>query len=207
MRKLIGVLALGLFALGMNPQSAFADGSSFTVGSSFAAGSPSTPFSAPGDAFAFSFTVPSTCACSPVPNGFDVNALVNYTFGSTTFTNLPAVIEFAPSSLGGLFDIEVTVNGVLYDWFLLGPQVYSLNSTGTVATLTPGMFGIIPGDVTSGDGSFFFDDILATGVFQSAPLPGGSVTLTSNVPEPSALFLLIFGCIALGTLKRKFSVS
>lgn len=202
MKKLIGILALGIFALGMTPPSAFADGSSITVGSSFAAGSPTTPFSAPGDAFSFSFSLASSspCACGPTSSGFDVDALVNYTLGSTTFTNLPAVIVFAPSSLGGLFDVEVTVDGVLYDWFLIGSQLYTVNSAGTIATLLPnGTFSIMSGDTTSGTGSFFFDT-----VGDSAPLPGGSVELTSTAPEPSALLLLICGCLALAALKRKF---
>jgi hypothetical protein len=202
MKKLIGILALGIFALGMTPQSALADSSSITVGSSFAPGSPTTLFSAPGDAFSFSFSLPSSspCACGPTSNGFDVNALVNYTLGSTSFNNLPAVIAFAPSSLGGLFDVEVTVDGVLYDWFLIGSQVYTVNSAGTVATLLPnGIFSITPGDTASGSGSFFFD---TNGDF--APLPGGSVGLTSRAPEPPALLLLICGCLSLAALKRKF---
>ncbi|HXN71380.1 MAG TPA: hypothetical protein VN861_02375 [Candidatus Acidoferrales bacterium] len=202
MKKLVGILALGILALGVAPQSALADSSSITVSSSFAAGSPTTPFSAPGDAFSFSFNLPSSspCACGPTSNGFDVDAFVNYTLGSTNFTNLPAVIAFAPSSLGGLFDVEVTVDGVLYDWFLIGSQLYTVNSAGTVATLLPnGTFGITPGDTASGSGSFFFD---TNGDF--APLPGGSVQLTSRAPEPSALLLLICGCISLAALKRKF---
>lgn len=115
-----------------------------------------------------------------------------------TFTNVPATIVYAPSSLFGLFDIQITVGGVMYDWYLTGSQAYTVS--GNTATLLAGSSPITSGDLNTGLGSFFYD---TNGDFGA--LSGGAVNAVSTaaVPEPSALLLLICGCIGLGLLSRR----
>lgn len=204
MKTLTCILALAILVLGLSVTSSRADGgsTSYVVDSTFSSTTSMTPYSAPGDSFSFTFTEPSTCTCGPFTSGFSLNALVNYSFGGTTFTNVPATVIYAPSSLFGLFDIQITVGGVIYDWYLNGAQIYSV--TGATATLLPGSFPVTPGSLTTGLGSFFYD---TNGDFGA--LTGGSVTATSvaAMPEPSALLMLICGCLALAALNRKLANS
>ena len=203
MKKFIGILAVAALILGLGATVARADGgtTSYTVDSTFSSTTTLTPFSAPSESFTFSFNLPSTCTCGPFGGGFSENALVNYTFGGASFTNVPATIIYAPSSLDGLFDIMITSGGQTYDWYLTGAQIYSVS--GSTATLLNGMFPITPFNPSDGSGSVFYD---LSGDYGG--LTGGTVTaMTSSVPEPSALLLLLCGCAALVGLSRKVANS
>ncbi len=205
MKKFIGILAVAVLILGLGATAARADGgtTSYTVDSTFSSTTTPTLFSAPSDSFTFTFHLPSTCTCGPFSSGFSENAMVNYTFGGTSFTNVPATIMYAPSSLDGLFDIMITSGGQTYDWYLTGAQIYSVS--GSTATLSNGMFPITPFNASDGSGSVFYD---LSGDYGG--LTGGTVTATSTsttVPEPSALLLLLCGCASLVGLCRKVANS
>jgi hypothetical protein len=200
MKEFIGILAVAILILGLGATVARADGgaTSYTVDNTFSSTTTATPFSAPSDSFTFTFSLPSTCTCGPFGSGFSENALVNYTFGGTSFTNVPATIMYAPSSLDGLFDIMITSGGQTYDWYLTGAQIYSVS--GSTATLLNGMFPITPFHPSDGSGSVFYD---LSGDYGG--LTGGTVmaSSTSAVPEPSPLLLLLCGCASLVGLSRK----
>jgi hypothetical protein len=200
MKEFIGILAVAILILGLGATVARADGgaTSYTVDSTFSSTTTATPFSAPSDSFTFTFSLPSTCTCGPFGSGFSENALVNFTFGGTSFTNVPATIMYAPSSLDGLFDIMITSGGQTYDWYLTGAQIYSVS--GSTATLLNGMFPVTPFNPSDGSGSVFYD---LSGDYGG--LTGGTVMArsTSAVPEPSPLLLLLCGCASLVGLSRK----
>jgi hypothetical protein len=204
MKRFVGILAVTVLILGLGATAARADGgtTSYTVDSTFSSTTTPTPFSAPSDSFTFSFNLPSTCTCGPFGSGFSENAMVNYTFGATSFTNVPATIMYAPSSLDGLFDIVITSGGQTYDWYLTGAQIYRVS--GSAATLLNGIFPVTPFDASDGSGSVFYD---LSGDYGG--LTGGTVTATSTstVPEPSALLLLLCGCASLVGLSRKVANS
>ena len=130
----------------------------------------------------------------------------------------PAIIFFNPSSMGGLFSLTFPGTNDL-DLEFMGPQMFSPNSTDTIATFLPGPFTIMGGTgFPSPTGSFFFDvnDMTVGGDITSGLISGATgpsvVTYTVNfetdapiitTPEPSSLMLLGGGFLALGGFARK----
>jgi hypothetical protein len=206
MKKVIGVLVLAIFALGLTTQSALADGTTITLNGIFTSDANGSDFSGPNEAFSISFNVPSTLTSVSFGGGFSVDTSILF---SSTLTSPPIMVPavtvvFNPSSEGGLFDLFFTTEefseSATLNWILLGQQLYTLNSAGTTATLVPnGTFNISPSTSMTSGGSVMFDTF-----GDSAPIASGVVTLTSGMPEPSALYLLLCGLLALATLKRKF---
>jgi hypothetical protein len=108
----------------------------------------------------------------------------------------PANLQFFDSNLGGLFSL--TFPGVNnFDGEFFGPQMFSLNSTDTVATFLTGPFAITGGTgFPSPMGSFFFNvDTLAGGDITGGSVSGTegpsgvtyTLTFTTDVPINSVL--------------------
>jgi PEP-CTERM motif len=205
MRKLFRILAILGLAVGVSALSARADSVTYKVTSTYASDVPTTTVSAPGVTFTLVFTVPLTITGDFSPTG--TNGFVDLppppvdvTFsapGLTGFT-APATIFFNPVSGGGGGLFSLTFPGNDFDWEFMGPQMFSLNSTETVATFLPGPFTVMGGTgFPSPTGSFFFD----TATLAGGDLTGGSVGTV--VPEPSSLLLLGSGFLALGGFARK----
>jgi len=119
-------------------------------------------------------------------------------------TDPAATIFFNPSSMGGLFSLTFPGTNNL-DLEFMGPQMFSVNSTDTVATFLTGPFTIMGGTGFSSPsgptGSFFFNvDTLAGGDITGGSItgtPGASsvtymVNFTTDVPIPSLLGPLMF---------------
>jgi hypothetical protein len=206
MNKLIGVLVLTIFALGLTARSALADETTLTFNGSYTSDSNSTLFSQPGETFSITFNVPSTLTSALGGGFFSANTLLSFNSpGFSAPVVLPAEIVFKPTSAGGLFQTDSTTEEdsdvVMIGWNLSGQQLYTLNSAGTTATLIPnGVFNLPPAANMFSNAGNFFTDTLGN----EATISSGTLTLTSSVPEPSALYLLICGCLALATIKRKF---
>jgi hypothetical protein len=115
----------------------------------------------------------------------------------------PATIFFNPTSggMGGLFSLTFPGTNNL-DLEFMGPQMFSVNSTDTVATFLTGPFTIMGGTgFPSPTGSFFFNvDTLAGGDITGGSITGttGSsgitymVNFTTDVPIPALLGPLMF---------------
>jgi hypothetical protein len=196
MKKTIGVLVLAFFSLGLTAQSALADAITITFTGSYSSDSNFSLFSAPDGTFSISFLVPSTFPAGP----FATEVVALNTTDDNPASVQPGVVDFLSTGSGGLFDFNVTEEAVTYSWVAKGPQLYTLNSSGTTATLIPnGVFNVVPSASIFSGGSFFSD---TNG--DLSPIASGVVTLTSSIPEPPAFYLLLCGCLALATLKRKF---
>ena len=199
MRKLFTILALLGLAVGISAQGARAD----TV-------------TALGPDPTLSFSVPLS---SPITMG-SVNFVdsVDVMFSSLSPTPTLATIFFNPSSAGGGFSLTFPGTNDL-DLEFMGPQMFSPNSTDTIATFLPGPFTIMGGTgFPSPTGSFFFDvnDMTVGGDITSGLISGATgpsvVTYTVNfetdapiitTPEPSSLMLLGGGFLALGGIARR----
>jgi hypothetical protein len=212
MRKLLTILAILGLAVGISALSARADSVTYTVNSTYGSDVPVTSVSNPGSTFTFVFTVPSPCSSSSTPPcassfGFVDLSSVEVTFSSPTSASFtaPASLSFAPSGSGGLFDLETVFgNGDDFLWMFFGPQIFSLNSGGTVATfLTAGSpFPITPGPADL-SGSLFAD-LTNPNALTAGVLTGGSVSTPAvTAPEPSSLLLLGSGFLALGGFARR----
>ena len=199
MKKMIGVLVLATVALGLTPRSAFADAVTITFTGSYSSDSNFSLFSAPDGTFSISFLVPSSFPAGPFATEFiDLN-----TTDDNPASVQPGMVQFSSTGSGGLFDFSVTEEAVTYSWVAKGPQLYTLNSGGTTATLIPnGVFNVVPSASIFSGGSFFSD---TNG--DLSPIASGVVTLTSSMPEPSAFYSLLCGLLALAALKRKFLFS
>jgi PEP-CTERM motif len=208
MRKLLTILAILGLAVGISALSARADGVTYTVTSAYASDTSTTAVSAPGATFTFIFTVPSSCpppasTCSVNAGFVDVTG-VDVTFSSSTLPGFTALgtVSFVPStigSMGGLFGL--TFPGVnTFDWEFMGPQIFSLDPTGTVATFLTGSFGITGSTGFPSPSGSFFADLSDPTFTTGGDLTGGSVTGSSSVstPEPSSLLLLGSGFLAFG---------
>jgi hypothetical protein len=212
MRKLLTVLTILGLAVGISALSARADGVTYTVTSTYASDTSTTAVSAPGASFTFTFTVPSSC---PPPSTCSVNlgfvdiTGIDVTFSSSTLPGFTALgtVSFVPSSIGamgGLFGL--TFPGVnTFDWEFMGPQIFSLDPTGTVATFLTGSFGITGGTGFPSPSSSFFADLSDPTFTTGGDLTGGSVSGSSSVstPEPSSLLLLGSGFLALGLARKR----
>jgi hypothetical protein len=214
MRKLFTILALLGLAVGISAQGARADSVTYTVNSTYGSDVPVTSVSNPGSTFTFVFTVPSPLLCSssstpPCASSFGFVDLssVEVTFSSPTSASFtaPASLSFVPGGSGGLFDLETVFgNGDDFLWMFFGPQIFSLNSGGTVATfLTAGS----PFPITLGPADLsgsLFADLTNPNAPTAGVLTGGSVSTPAvTTPEPSSLLLLGGGFLALGGIARR----
>lgn len=216
MRKLLTIVALLGLTASISARSARADGVTYTVTSTYALDAATSPVSAPGASFTFTFTVPSPCSLSSMPpcnlsmgvGDFPAQA-IDVTFSSPTlpgFTSLATVTfePFSASGGGGLFDLEAFPGGGDFVWAFVGPQIFNATANeicpGPAGTFCTGPFSITGG--TDFSGSFFFD--MNNPLSVNGDLTGGSGgTSPVSAPEPSSLLLLGSGFLALGGFARK----
>jgi hypothetical protein len=215
MRKLPTILAILGLAVGISALSARADGVTYTVTSTYASDVPISPVSAPDASFTFVFTVPSPCtsstpACFLTPGAVNFTDNIGVTFSSPTLTGFSSLasLGFAPSGVGGLFDLEAFPGGGDFEWLFIGDQIFNPGGTGT-CTASEGMFCTGSFPITGGtgfSGSFFFD--INNPLSVNGDLTGGSVSGTPtsvSTPEPSSLLLLGSGFLALGFARKRLT--
>jgi PEP-CTERM motif len=138
--------------------------------------------------FTITFSLPSVLASLATPTAATVTA------GAISFTDPGALVEFFPSSLGGLFNLGVTFQGNPYTASFFGPQSYSGNGPFTLLT---GTFALT--DEGSGLGSF-------AGQHWFGDFGPGKVVVTGGstaAPEPGTFALLTAGLAGLAAFRRK----
>ena len=207
-------VSLGLLALALTAANAKADGTgtvTLTGSGVWGSGAPISSWSAPGDTWSFSFTLPAPTPGSPAAgdNVVLVSSILNFSFAlNGAPVSIPAadVVFFEAAQLGG-FQIDFnsgtdTSNGITcapgntcsFDVF--GSQLF---------TGKPPTINIVPGSATTVDLDYTASNGLdttnpaGTGTFTS-PL---TVTTTASTPEPATLSLLLLGGLGLFAKLRK----
>jgi len=178
-----------------------------TVASSgvFSGGVPTTSWSAPGDSWAFSFTVSDTPAVSNVDSfGFDVtSASFSYVLGGVTVATTPARIRFFDAGAGGLLSINFVDTSSPPDGFPVTGLVFDGAAAFSNTTANP---TIVAGSYTASGGAFYAGgpavqdltgDVVNISTAASAPGPGPAV------PEPTTLATAAVACCLFGWMRRK----
>ena len=177
----------------------------YALTGTFGASVGSAPLSGPNGTYSMSFTLPQM----PTPDYSDAsagdfavaNVPITYSFqcdgcsAATNFAGNAVDVDFATSSAGGMFAIELLTGGHDFFWQFSGAQLF----TGPVDAPI-----LLDGGPYNLDGSGQFE--LDTNDFVDV----GAATLTAQIvetPEPSTLALLLaaasaFGFIALFKIKR-----
>jgi PEP-CTERM motif len=214
MRKSIVTLALFVFGIGLATTTASADSITYTVESTYGQGT-----FAPGTNFTLSFSVPSLLTGSFSPDSVATATTVNWTSGGST-TSGPGEVMFFDTSLGGLFDLQLSEPLGTPSPFVIpgsrqiicekpcqleteaffaffGPQIFTENASGTEVTfLTQASPFPITSGPADGSGSFFFIPDSQS----YAAIPGGAV----STPEPSSLALLGVSFLLFGGFARRY---
>ena len=206
MRNRIAVF--GLFvALLLGVQPAFADSVNYFTSGTYinqppsptGIGTPTTPLTAPGNTFSFSFSEPlpvilsasDPLTCSP--DCFTTIVPISYSSGSVHIT-VPGDVVFFDSSAGGGLDINFTFGGNNYLYEFFGALPYFNGSTTNPTLLTGSFF--------YGGLSFGFNGSLGDIVNTNGTIDATSPV--TSVPEPGSLTLLGTGIVALaGAVRRK----
>ncbi len=161
---------------------------SYTDSGTFTASTPTTPFSAPSEAWAFAFQANSNPTILDFGNGGFDFAFSNfsYSLNGSLVAIMPTSIRFFTAANGGGFFIcfgtQPCGNGVFPNGLgtgFGGPQLYS--GPNSAPTLLPGSF-TLPFAVAVN--SISYDQ--------------GNTTLLAAIPEPSTLLTLAIGLVVLG---------
>jgi hypothetical protein len=140
-----------------------------------------TPESAPGDSFSFTFDISSPYSGTPYDGGVYTTDATNFSY---ELNNTPVAVTltgvvFYPSSINGLFDLDFSDSNALNAF---GPDI---GSTKTITLIdTPANFAI--SDPTTGPNG----------------VGSGSVSVSSTVPEPISVTLLGTGLLGLLAVRR-----
>ena len=193
------IVLLGLFvALLLAVQTAFADSVNYFTSGTYISGTLTTPLTAPGNTFSFSFSVALPVSlsandpsiCSP-PGCFTTTVPISYSSGSFSVTVPGTAVAFFDATQGGGIDISFTLNGNSYVWEFFGGVNNVLFSGATSnPSLLIGSFGY-------GATAFGFND-------SPGDLVNGPGTITATIPEPGSLIFLGTGAVAIaGAMRRK----
>ena len=194
--KVLGLASLLVLCLAGSP--VFADSVQYSVTGIFSADVNSAPLSGPNGSYSISFTLPQ----NPTPDSFDATAgdftiltvPIAYSFQCDGCTAPPSFggdawdVNFAGSSLGGMFVVE----------FLTGGHDYYLQFAGDTLFRGP-----VDSPTLLSGGPF---DLTNAGLFELDTNPFvdlGSATISAQTvatPEPSTLALVLTSLIAMSAL-------
>lgn len=203
-RYLCAAMVLGLFLVLLASPRANADSATISESGVWGSTAPTSNWSAPGDAWTVSFTVPNPDPVIALNGSVELQTTsisdFSYTLNGVSVDIPPADVIFFPSSQDGGFDIDFTAGGVdLTNGIVCSPATpCSLNTfgdqmfSGTAPSIT-----ILPGTLTNVD-----FDYTASGD-DTNPNGTGTVNPTTGVPEPATLWLLGFGALSLALLSRR----
>src|ERR1700682_3882408 len=174
-RVIVAILAF-IAALVMSPV-ASASSFYFTGSGTWDQGTPTTPYSAAGATWQFSFILPDTLSSNPTTQVTDFSYLLN---GTTVTTFLPGGVLFYPVADGGGFDLYPTINntsdvGVIS---LLFP-----NDVGSNLNIAGGIF----------QASIELNDGIAAADGLTPGFGSGTVIVTSTAPTPEPPSIILLG--------------
>jgi hypothetical protein len=203
MRKFLGVtgVILSLFVMSLTTPGAKADSATISQSGVWGSAAPTTNWSAPGDTWTFSFTVPNPDSVTALNGTMEMMTTAfsdfSYTLNGVAVNIAPADVIFFPSSEDGGFDIDFTAggtdttNGIVCSpstpcsFNTFGDQFFSGNAPNI--TIQSGSLSAVDFDYTaSGDDTN----------------PNGTGTVTT-APEPATLSLLALGALALFVIPRR----
>ena len=193
-------LVLSFFVASLVPQ-AKADSTTISLSGVWGGAAPTTDWSAPGDSWSFSFSVPNPDPVTALNGTMEMMTTsisdFSYTLNGISVNIAAADVIFFPSSEDGGFDIDFTAggtdvtNGIVCSAAtpcslnVFGDQLFS--GTAPNITIQPGTLTAVDFDYTgSGDDTN----------------PNGTGTVTA-APEPATLSLLALGALSLLVLPRR----
>jgi len=195
MRNRIAVVGLFIVLL-LAVQTAFANSVvNYVTSGTYNSATPTTPLTAPGNTFSFSFSVPTPVSLSASDAiSFTTIVPVSYSSGSFTGTVSGTGVIFFTAIQGGGFDINATVGGNSYLWEFFGAQTLF---SGTISNPT-----LLTGSFFYGGLSLGFNGSSGVIVNTNGTIVASSPVTT--VPEPGTLTLLGTGIVAFaGAVRRK----
>jgi hypothetical protein len=156
----------------------------------FSAGTPTSTYSAPGETWAFSFTVATNPTVSGVLAGDYFSAAFTgftYSLNGAALAITPSNIEFFNGGDGGLFNICMISTACNSGFYFSGPQMYTGSEFSP--TMLSGMFTSTNLAINTGTGY--------------VTQPNTTVqAVGSSVPEPSTFLTLFAGILALAVGTR-----